>query len=628
MTPDNAKQSNKKKGSLRLEAIIPVSVLVCLTFLYFSFYFDSHLKRGIEYVGTQVQGAEVNIGSLDTSFFSGSFKLTKLEITNPEKPSHNSLEIGSIHFSFLWDALLRMKFVVQNASIDDLKVSSPRKHPGYVVPPKPASPSRLEKIQDEIISQVKTKYSSNALGDLVSILEGASLEDKITEFRDELKSEKRLGEMIKEANEKKDQWNTKIKSITDTSKFNEAESLVNQLKSEKNLLKQTDGIKKLSQLISLLQKQVKEAEQSTQALNSDIKQVSSYPDELQNLINQDIQNLKNRFQIPQVDLKDLALNLFVGDYANMIVKARKYQALAEQYLPEKKQEDNEIIPPKRAEGKVYQFPITTGYPLFWLKRAAISSKGSPDTYEGNISGEITHVSTSPKIIGKPAILNIQGDFPKSQLLGMSLMVKADFSGTKNLYTTSFEVKSFPLHQKMFSESDKLRFGLKEAFGSSKISALLIEDEVKMSWNTSFIKPQFIIDSPQPLAKEILSNVVNNIPVISVSGKAEGTFNNLAFDLQSNLGSELASGFSRELDAKISSAKDKINKLIDERLQRPKEDLLKAIGANKLQMNQLQNLQAQYKSQEDRIKLELEKIKKGGLNNLKEQGKKIFKGIKF
>ncbi len=52
----------KKKGPIRFEAIIPVLVLSLLTFAYFSYYFDRHLKSLIEYVGTQGNGAEVNVG--------------------------------------------------------------------------------------------------------------------------------------------------------------------------------------------------------------------------------------------------------------------------------------------------------------------------------------------------------------------------------------------------------------------------------------------------------------------------------------------------------------------------------------------------------------------------------------
>lgn len=72
----------KKKGPIRFEAIIPVTIISLLSFVYFSFYFDLHLKNLFEYIGTQANGAEVNVGSVNTSFIKGSFSLNKLEVTD------------------------------------------------------------------------------------------------------------------------------------------------------------------------------------------------------------------------------------------------------------------------------------------------------------------------------------------------------------------------------------------------------------------------------------------------------------------------------------------------------------------------------------------------------------------
>src|SRR5690242_20235103 len=112
------KKAPKKKGPIRFEAIIPVLVLSLITFAYFSYYFDRHLKTLVEYVGTQANGAEVNVDSIKTSFLKGSFDMNRLQVTDKERPTHNALEIENMHFQYLWDALLRMKFVVEDASIN------------------------------------------------------------------------------------------------------------------------------------------------------------------------------------------------------------------------------------------------------------------------------------------------------------------------------------------------------------------------------------------------------------------------------------------------------------------------------------------------------------------------------
>jgi uncharacterized protein (TIGR03545 family) len=622
-------KKNKKKGPIRFEAIIPVFVLCLITFLYFSFYFDHHMKKLIEYVGTQANGAEVNVDSVRTSFIRGSFDLDRLQVTDVERPTHNSLEIGNMHFQYLWDALLRMKFVVDDASINNIQLLKPRTSPGKVLPPKPASPSKMEALQNQVMAQVKNKYGGNVLGDAMTLLEGGNYQDQIQKIRETLKSEARVKSMIADVNAKKEFWDGRIKELGDTSKLKEIETTIASVQKEKNFVQQAQGVKKLTDLLNDVNKQYKEIEKSSKELQTEVKTISAYPKELQALVNEDVASLKDRFKIPKIDFKDMAMHLFAGEFAQYIAKARKYQALAKQYIPEKKEEKDVVVPRKRSEGKNYQFPVTTGYPLFWLKRAAISSKGTADSYTGQVSGELTNVTTSPKQIKKPIVLDMRGDFPGVKVMGVKAMLTADFTHDVGRQSALIQVNSFVVPEKLFVNDKKTKFGFKNAIGTTTISAALEEEQVKMSWNSALNKPQFIVESDSKLAKEMLGNILNNIPMININGSARGTFSNLDMDITSNLGDELNHGFTRELGAKVQEAQAKITALVDEKINKPKEQLMAALGGNTNNVSKLSNLQELYKKNEDKIKAEIDKLKQGGgVDALKEKGKKLFKGIKF
>lgn len=628
-TINTEKKKEKKKGPIRFEAIIPVFVLSLITFLYFTFYFDHHMKKLIEYVGTQANGAEVNVDAVRTSFIRGSFDLDRLQVTDPERPTHNSIEIGNMHFQYLWDALLRMKFVVDDASINNIQLLKPRTSPGKVLPPEPARPSKIDALQLEVMAQVKNKYGANMLGDVLAVLEGGDYEGQIQKIRGTLKSETRVNAMVSDVQAKKEFWDGKVKELSDTSKLKEIETTLQSVKAEKNFVKQAQGVSKLNSLLNDVHKQYKEIETSTNKLQAEVKAVSNYPKELQALVNEDIASLKNRFSVPQIDFKDMAMHLFAGEFAQYIAKARKYQAVAEQYLPEKKEQEDVVIPPKRSEGKNYDFPITAGYPLFWLKRAAISSKGTADSYSGQVSGELTNVTTSPKQINKPVVLDMKGDFPDVKVMGVKALITADFTKEIAKQSALIQVSSFAVPEKLFVNDDKLKFGFLNAIGTSTISATLQEQRVNMSWTSALNKPQFLVETSNKLAKEMLTNVVNSIPVITIDGKATGSYKNLNMDIKSNLGTELGQGFTREIGAKVTEAQNKINAMVEEKIKNPKETLMAAINGNNKNLSQLGNLEDLYKKNEDKIKAEIAKLKSGGgVDKLKEQGKKIFKGIKL
>lgn len=617
----------KKKGPIRFEAIIPVLILSSVTFGYFSYYFDHHLKSVFEYVGTLANGAEVNVDSVRTSFIRGSFDLNKLQITDKERPTHNSLEIENVHFKYLWDALLRMKFVVEDASINNIQIAKPRSKPGKVLPPEPAKPSKINELQLEVISQIKNKYGKNVLGDLAVLLEGGDYQGQLEKIREELKSEARIKSMLADVNAKKEIWDGKIKKLSDTSKIKSIESEIQAISKQKNILEQAKGVQKLTDLLKDVNKQYQEIQTASKELQTEINDVAKYPKEIETLVKEDIESLKNRFAIPKVDFKDMAMHLFAGEFAEHIAKARKYKALAEQYIPEKKEKD-EVIPHKRADGKNYQFPITKGYPLFWLKRAAISSKGTKESYSGNVSGELTDVTTSPKSVGRPIVLDIKGNFPSAKVMGVEAMIKIDFTKEIGEQSALLKVASFDVPEKMFVSDEKMKFGFKNAVGSTTLRASLKQEQLSMSWESLLDRPKFVVESKTKLAEEMISNILNGISSININGSASGTFKNLEMNISSNLGDELGNGFNREIGNKVAEAQNKIQSLIDEKINKPKNDLMAALGGNTSNLKSLGNISELYKKNEKRIQVEIEKIKKGGVKSLEEQGKKLLKGFKF
>jgi uncharacterized protein (TIGR03545 family) len=622
----------KNKGPIRFEAILPVSILCLLTFVYFSYYFDRHVKSLIEYVGTQANGAEVNVGSVHTSFIRGSFNLDRLEVTNKDKPALNALEVGNIHFKFLWDALLRMKFVVEDASINNIQIAKPRRSPGRVLPPEPAKPSKINEIQNQVIAQVKNKYGGNILGDALSLLEGGDYQAQIEKIRETLKSEARAQEMVSDLKTKKEFWDKKYKELSDTTAIKEIEAEIAVISKEKNFVKQVEMAVKLNERIKEINKQYQNIQAATKQLKTEIETTTKYPKELELLVKEDIASLKGRLSIPQVDFKDMAMHLFAGQFADYIAQARKYQALAKQYIPEKKEEHDEIVPPPRSQGKTYRFPITTSYPLFWLKRAAISSKGTADSYSGDVSGELTNVTTDPKHIKKPVVLDLRGNFPAAKVSGVKAMITVDHTKAIAKQSALIEVKSFEVPEKIFVEQEKIKFGFLKAQGSTKFRAQLTEGNIEMDWTSELIQPDFLVETNNQIAKEMLNNILNGIPVINIQGTATGTFTNLDMNISSNLGEELSTGFQRELTAKVNEAQEKINSFVEDKIKAPQAELMAALGSNGKNLTDINGLMQFYNKHKNQIDAEVKKLKSGEgkkqIEDLKEQGKKLLKGFKL
>jgi len=121
----------KAPGPIRHGAVVPTLILALICFAFFKFVLDYGIKRGVEWGVSHAQGAEVDVGSVHTSFLRGSFTLNNLQITNKEDPTQNVLQIGQIRFALSWDALLRLKFVITDAGIDGIALYTPRRSRGW-----------------------------------------------------------------------------------------------------------------------------------------------------------------------------------------------------------------------------------------------------------------------------------------------------------------------------------------------------------------------------------------------------------------------------------------------------------------------------------------------------------------
>ena len=63
----------KKKGPIRFEAIIPMIIFGSLFYVYTFFFLDGHLKKVIEIAGLYSYRAEINVESVNLSFWNASF---------------------------------------------------------------------------------------------------------------------------------------------------------------------------------------------------------------------------------------------------------------------------------------------------------------------------------------------------------------------------------------------------------------------------------------------------------------------------------------------------------------------------------------------------------------------------
>ncbi|MFN7728219.1 MAG: TIGR03545 family protein [Bdellovibrio sp.] len=654
-TPPSVKKP-KKKGPIRTEAAVPLLIVIVLTWGYFHFLFDRNLKSALEYLGYQVIGAQVDIASLETSFWKGSFRLQGLQITNAQKPTSNMVAIGDIRFDVLWDGLLRARFVVDEMAVEQIQIDVPRKSPGRVKPPVPIKPgdkgpSKLEKeankLKDRALDQTEAKYNDNVLGDLAGLLGGASGDDQLAKIEGTLTSKKRLNELTQAYNEKSKVWQQKIAALPKPKEIDALGEKVKKIKTSnfKSPQELVESVNQLKAVAEEADQKYKNLAETGSTINTDLKQFEQGLNELDALVQKDIAELENRFKIPKLDAKNLAQSLFRPYIDPSLQRLSQYRGMAEKYMPPnlmKKGKPDEVDiqmqPRPRADGTTYEFGKPKSYPIFWVRKISISSKASPTLGTGNLAGLITDVTSNQVLIGKPTTASLKGDFPTMSIQGFEFKGTFDNLKADSKISYDMNVADYPIVGRSIVQSADVTIAFEKAQASIQSKGQLVGlRDFEFTLNNDLKQVDYQIQAKNEIVDSILKNVFKSLPVLTIDVQGEGRLPGLGLAINSNLGPELQRGFENAVKAKIDEAKLKVQNFINEQVGKEKAKLEGNFNKVKGQVDgEIKKLQSQLDSKKKEAegkmnvakKDEENKAKKGIENEAKKAAEELKKRLGF
>ena len=673
--PAPTKKPKKPQGPIRWGAIGPVVIVIALTWAYFFFFFDSHVRHALEFIGTQGNGAEVNVASVHSSFWSASLEIAGVQVTSATEPSKNKIQIGKMQWKMSWDALLRGKVVIDDASILEIALGAPRAKPGYVVPPPPPpppasdKPSMFAKLKDEALGRAQEEFSKNVFGDAVSLLKGSDPAAALKGIEGELKSSARLKALQDELGKKQKEWQERLNKLPQQK---ELQALQDKLKTVKldrfeNPAQVQQSLQQLDAIFKEADAKIKEVQSTHQALNGDMSTYQNSLNDLQALVNQDIKDLENRLKLPKLDVESLSRTLFGPVVLSKLKQAEFYMGKARQYMPPKKSKDEKQAfvptPHERAKGRNYQFGRPNSYPLFWLRKAQMSSKVVPGAeFSGDLVGTIEDVASDPSLIGRPAIASFKGEFPNQGLFGIDGKLTIDHTGETPVEKLDLSIGSFPITNRQLVDSADVKIGVEGAAGSTAVNAEFSGEALKITSashfgraktsasasspsgtataaanttdstaaapsatpSASFLKSE----SSQPLLAEILKSALADIPKVSVMASISGQWTDPKFNIDSNLGRDLAKAFEKQFQAKINEARAKLQNFVNEQTGKQKEQLNAEFNKHK---SQIEGLLKQKTDEVNKSKSSIEQAKNDATKNqgkkVEEEGKKALEGLK-
>jgi|LULF01.1.fsa_nt_gb uncharacterized protein (TIGR03545 family) len=607
----------KKQGPIRTGAVVPFIVFVTLIALFNLFLLDRTIKNTIEYIGEQVNGAEVNVANVKTSFSDLKISVYSIQFTDKSNPHLNLLEIGQFDFQLMWDALLRGKFVISLANIEDVKVKTQRKRPGYIVPVEKNKISQGEKVARKTLKRAQKDFEGNVFGDIAGVLSGGSTGDVAKNIEGSLESKKRFERLSQEIENKQKSLEEQMAKLPSGEELKKLERRFNAIAwgDLRNLAKAPQILKQADRLNKDIQAALNSYKNVNDNFQRSLKEISSSYQEAEKLIQTDINSVSKRMNLPTLDKKAIAKMLFGNEIIDKVASTKKYQTIAKKYMPPKKEKPEPIAKP-RGEGRDYTFGTPQSYPLFWLKLAKINSKNE----QGSVIGKLENVTNNQYATGVLTNAIIKADFPPQNIRNISAKATIDHREAP-IMKLEASVGSFVVTDKALSKSADAKFIIKKSEASTNMFGTLREERVDLKIKNRFTKIDYQTEAKSPVVSEVLKDVAKKTNVLTLDAKVKGEWDKLLFDIKSNLASAIENSVRSLIKEKIQATQRKIKADIEKEIARSRSEVDKQITQVKSQVNQkLEQGRAQVKKIKEQIQ---QKEKKA-----KESLKNPFKGIKL
>ena len=400
---------------IRWKGLIAFAIIAGLIMLFNFLFLDRIIKGVVEDQASSAVGARVDIGDLKSSIFGLNVEIQDLQVTNPEQPMRNAVQIGSMAFDLAAAPLLKKKVVIERMSVKDLAFGTPRKKSG-------ALPRRVLK-KLEVQEKAVDVEAGGRIEDCV-LPEFSKLADLKKRSAEELlagvnlQSSAFLVDYQKKVATVKKTWEKRLVALPTRETIEKDVKGLQNLKGQRP--KDVTQLPAYLEKVNTLQQKVKETTKlltdTQKEFQSEMVGLKSSLKEVEKLKDQDLKTVMGKMGIHVPSPMDLLCVLLGKDISQKVNQAIAWYRKLGTFMPPgnlKGEEDKPTERP-RLKGVDVQFPVTHGYPDFLLELAEFAvqpgeKKGQQEILAFNrLTGQLRGLTTQPSLYNKPTTFKLEG----------------------------------------------------------------------------------------------------------------------------------------------------------------------------------------------------------------------------
>ena len=383
----------------RWKAIVPMTLLAILLVVGWVLYVDVVIRRTIEFVGTELVGAKVELASARLRLAHADLVLKGLQVTDPGAPMTNLVEIPEMVADLNGRALIEKKVVVETLAVRRMRFGTPRRTSGALADAPPTSGLVTRRVLDWADGiPVPTLDLQGLAGTVVRV--DAVSPDSLRTTR-EARAAQAAADSMRTALE------ASVRSLEPQPLIDSARALVAQLQGSDprrmnagQIATTAHSARQMVQRVNQTKDRVVAVKASADSAVQRLRELVRALDEARQA---DYAYARGLLNIPSLGGPDISMALF-GQMAIARLKPVLYWVnMAEQYIPPGLDPRRERGPERlRMSGTTYTFPKERTWPQFLLQRGEMDlAIGGESVAAGAYAALVTGATTEPTVYGRP-----------------------------------------------------------------------------------------------------------------------------------------------------------------------------------------------------------------------------------
>jgi uncharacterized protein (TIGR03545 family) len=533
---------------IRWKGLLAFFIAILILGGFWLLFVDTIVKKSIEKLGTRAVGARVNVAKADLSLFPAGLELMGLQITNPDEPMKNAVEIARINTSIDSALLLRRKVIIKEMAMEGIRLDTPRKTSGAVKKSKDGSSSR--------------KSPSGGTSESISLPSFEIPSAKGILEKEELKSLKLISSFQEDIQAEEKKWKQVLKDLPDKTKFEGYKQRLKKIRSSQK--GKLGGLLSSAGEAASIQKEIKRDLKKIKSAAGDFKtklatfenrfnQISKAPQK-------DIKRLKDKYSISPKGLANMSRLLFGAQISGWVDKAIAWNDRLSPVLQRgaKKEKGPVTVKPLRGKGLNVRFKEYRPLPDFLIQNV----KANVALKAGNLSGIIKNITPDQDILGIATTFAFSGE-NLEKIGSVKLDGKSDYViPTRAQNDINLSVNKLAISDLVLSADAKLPVSLKKALANVDVRAILRGDNIESNINAAFsgVKLDSNPADKEALMAKVMSSALAGVKNFKATVSVTGTIDNYDVKIKSDLDrvlkqsvGSLAREESAKLEAKLKQA---------------------------------------------------------------------------